>query len=473
MYQKITYRFLAGILPLAIAFAAMSCGSEEKLPSDASVINVSASIKGQTGTRGYQEKGKILEGTFYLSYPISEEAYDIATVNFYDGTGFITVRSGGDLTWQKVGGVSNDVAFYLDNLSPDNGDLSAMIIDLSGDTRYSAGLFDYVDGRNDLLWGSASVARQSTNILSMQLIHCMAMVNVEITVDASDETSLGLDLSDATVEITNLIHDPQAYDRHSGRLSLAENPELSAYQPLTFVSNDHEQNGWKMIEEKIDGQEGKTKYTTRDYVLPPQDLLETVERPRLKIHVPTEDGGIRTFSGVIPRAMTVVMQDGTSIPMSLSFLRGHVLTLTVTMTPEKMELEFMPVTVVDWVYKGDYSLSGGEAGVFKSENFNRLLDAIAALKEAGVSGEDPRVATYLQEFAYKDRNGVWIFDIFANLTLEYDDIYGVFAGVPIDYRFEFNGKTIIVEKDGEPLELRDNTGAETFKAMLDGNYQQS
>lgn len=460
MYQKIFSRLFAKALPIAAVFTVFACTTQEPDAPAAQAVRIAASVAGQSATRAYQDKGPVKEGIYYLTYPKSttDLEYTVAEVNFHDGTGFVTVADGGELTWNDVGltpGSQTQATFYLDNVPVGEQPQSPLqIVELTGDNRYSAALFDYEEGSNDLLWGSSTVARTVMNV-PVQLRHCMSMVNVEITVDASKEGSLDMDLSNATVEITSVIHDAQSYNRLTGGLELGENPQR---EQLTLVQPDVV--GWKSTEQVNDDERIKL-YTSHDYVLPPQDLLTTVERSRLRISVPQGDGQPpRIFSGVIPKAMTVQYEDGSSAPVNLAFIRGHILTLRVVMNPDQMILEFLPVTVVDWLYQGSHSLSGSEAGLYNADNINGLIEAIQNRDESLIG-----------KYGYKDEDGTWVLSIFVGLTLNYEEIAGMLADSGVNYRFAFNGKSVTVQMpDGKDLILDGNGGEQTLKDILDGKY---
>ena len=441
--------FNGSLLIMIMTF--FSCVSDNSEIPETKGMELSAYISGMSRTRAYQLSGKVMSGIYYLTYPspVSERLYDIATVNFYDGTGVITALNGGDLTWQKIGGVTNDVTFYMDNVPFEENDPYATVINLVGTKQYSAGLFDYENGYNDLLWGSSSFARGEMEV-SFQLMHCMAMITVEITVDASAEGSLDLDLTNSTVEITKLVQSPQSYDRTTGRFDLGERPLRSS---LALVSD---QIPWK---EPIVTQGKTTTYNSEDFVLPPQDLEETIDRSRLKITVANPDGTYRVFSGVIPRAMTVVYEDNSTAPLNLSLLRGHKLTIRVNMNPDKMELIFLPVTVVDWVYKGTHELNGAEAGLYEAPQLVNLLEAIRTGNEE-----------LMKHYGYQN-NDQWIFDIFANLTFDYDVISGSLSSSSVNFSFDFNDRSVTIKmSNGQMLILEGKEGESDLVSILKGTY---
>ena len=445
---------------LSVALVMNSCASEESSNSqetDLSVI-ICASISKESATRAYQEKGKVEFGTYYLTYsnPTSIPQYKTGTVNFYDGTGFVTTDAGEELTWNHVGfdqgGNSQSSTFYLDNVAYSSDDDSVTDIPLPTHNPYIAGKFDYEEGTNDLLWGKQTVNRYIGNV-PIQLHHSMAMVRVIVSVDASAEGSIVQDLQNATVEITNIISTPVSYNRLTGVLDLGDNP---FYSSLTVTAPGS--NSWTDIANS-DSNDKITVYTSPDMVLPPQDLTSGDLRPRLRISIPQEDGNSRIFSGPLPRAMIVENNDGSAVSENLSFKREHILTLRVNMDPELLELQFMPVTVIDWVNKGTYTLTGAQSAVFDDSDFMKMM---VAYKDGNW--------TELERYGYESGN-TWIFNIYGDLTLSEADIKGKMPEKEDNpYQIKFNGQTItIIQSNGNSLILnRDNNNEGELYNILQG-----
>lgn len=437
--------------------ASCSNGEEPPMTVPDGVIRVSAAISGNSTSRGYQAFGEVESGTFYLTYNnvTASPLYQVGTVSFINGTGFITAPSGNELAWMNVGydpsGSKSEVTFYLDNVPLSESDPSAILIELPETNPYRAGLFDYTTGSNDLLWGSA-ITEIGKEVVPMTLHHAMAMLRVEITVDASAEGSLELDLNDAAVEIRNILQAADCYDRLTGTLRFPENPEIG---PLSLVTPATQE--WKNKDDFFSG--GKiVKYTTADFVMPPQELLAGELRPQLRITVPQGEGmDPKVYSGYLPRAMTVETSTG-SYAANFSFLREHVMTLRINMNPDIMELEFMPVTVQEWVNKGTYLASGTQAAIFSDEDFYAMIRAY----NSGVVRE-------IERYGFL-RDGQWIFNIYSDLNLDFSQVFGLMPLGDVGYAFQFNGQTVVVENNGESLELTEKKGAEALCQILDGSY---
>lgn len=174
---------------------------------------------------------------------------------------------------------------------------------------FKAGLFDYKDGTNDLLWGFKRASR-SENPIVMDLHHYMAIVRVEISVDQSHELLDEIDLTNAEIYITNLLHEPYSYNRKDGVLGFKPNLQDADYKELTMVNPlADEALDWveEPSEKSGEGENSEKRYmvyTTKDFVLPPQGLRQDQKRPRLVIKVKDKEGNVtRSFSGPLPSAM--------------------------------------------------------------------------------------------------------------------------------------------------------------------------
>lgn len=458
LFKGITKYYLFTLGATACMF--ISCAREENpvIGESGLPIIIDATISQEVSTRNYQEKGVVEYGTFYLTYsnPIGNPQYNVATVNFYEGTGFVTTESGDELTWNHVGfdpsGNSASSTFYLDNvayMSPDN---SVESIPLPTDNPYKAAKFDYTDGSNDLLWGNQSVDRGADKV-SIKLHHSMSMVRVIVSVDASAEGSIPPDLQNATIEITNIITTPVSYDRLTGKLNFGENPSYSNI----YISAPGINNWSQIVSDEFN--ERITHYKASDFVVPPQDLATGDLRARLRILIPQEDGSSQIYSGPLPRAMTVEGKDGSVVSENFSFKREHILTLRVTLDPDLLELQFMPVTVVDWVNKGSYTLTGSQAAIFEDSDFIKMIQAY----NSGNWSE-------LERYGYKS-DEIWIFNIYSDLTLSMDDIMGKMPQMKdYPYKFKFNGQTVtIIKSDGESIILnKENKNEDLLYEILQG-----
>ena len=429
---------LVSFLAFVSVFVSCRNGEDQFVQEEISPLQISSSISSIVNTRNYKSAGKIMEGKFFLTYPSGEETnpYKIATVNFVNGTGFTTSPEGEELTWKHVGydqSSGTSTTFILDNVP---ATMEEVIVPLSPSTPYKAGKFDDENGTNDLLWGAVTLSNRNSNLVSISLHHQMSMVNIEISVDNNKESTLELDLNDAIVEITDLISTPISYDRLTGNLDLGNIP---SYSPLQ-LRND--KDGWK----KVISQDGIDEYVSYDFVLPPQSLKTGIERPRLIITLPQGDGEEpRVFSGILPIAMAVETEGGGAEAVNLSFLKEHKLTFHVKMDPDLMTLQFMPVTVVEWVYKGTFLATGTQAAIFSESDFFSMIEAYKS------------DSSDLEKYGYM-KDGDWWFNIYNNLTFDESLLFGkMIEKVGKSYNFKFNGQTILIHlANGEILEINDD-----------------
>lgn len=459
------YLLTAFVVMLLSAFVMSSCSTEEN-SDDGTVIKdkpimFAAQAAKQIETRAageevddeeneepkeegrYVDSGPIKHGEFCLTYvhqswnnsntSVSGYSDAVADVNFdksvLEGTGVGIVTTQTDwkeVAWRDV--YTKSDSFYMDNVlkkyntkydaSTHKNEHQWKDIILTGDCPFKAGIFDYKDGTNDLLWGMNKVARE-TNPIVMDLHHNMAIVRVEIRVDQSHELYEEIDLTNAEVSISSLVHKPYSFNRKNGILSLGSNPKRES---LTMVNPlDEEELGWvsEPKTEVVAGDNGENKtyrvYTTKDFVLPPQGLPEDENRSRLTIKVKDENGNVtKTYSGILPYAMWenpgISDETPNGTPMNLYFLKEHKLTIRTVISQDPPELVFMPVLVIDWVDKGTYILDGHQSGIYKAEDFYSMIKYYQKNNE-----------TKLSNYGYLS-NKTWVFNIFASINLDFDRI---------------------------------------------------
>lgn len=428
---------------LLATLAVHACTGEGLTPPETGSgepVRISAEVSGELHSRAY-DSGPVKEGIFYLTYPANGSgnnlSWTVAVADFdkkNDGMGIVTTPQNNELKWNDVGGGSVPT-FCLDNVPTDldrngNADPTTVVFE---DTKnpFKAAPFD--EEINDLLWGDKQVSRDTRRI-DFDLHHYMSKVRLVITADETYSQEGELDLNEATVSISSLVLTPVSYNRLDGSLSLGENPDYDT--TLEFVNDDLE---WINIET-----DGKTKvYTTRDFVLPPQGLLDDDRRPRLTIRL--KNG--KVYSGILPHAMEVdysqTDKKDDSYPVTLAFLKEHVLTISTLITKDPPELVFMPVLVTEWVDKGEFSLEGHQAGIYKEEEFYNMIEYYKNNNEF-----------QLARYGYKtERNDgteekIWVFNIWHSLVLE-DRIKGsmVRNNEQDDFEFNFNRYTVSL-KDG-------------------------
>lgn len=446
----------------------VSCSSSDdmrEVPSkEDGTITVIAEIARQLHSRAYQEEGYVTDGTYYLSYPKAEtnNPYNVAEVNFnvegtIPGMGFVTVPVDNALKWLDVGGGSTPT-FYLDNLKPElaaEGSTLTQIKFKADDNPFKAAIFDDKEGKNDLLWGE-KMTNRDVGTLFFDLHHNMSRVKVQVTLNKEKGGyESDLTLEGAKVEITSINQTPLSFNRLDGTLELptvtneTEEEYKKIYTTLTLVNDPTEEDEGKegfieWAEKKDDENNENIKtYVSKDFVLPPQGLLENIYRPRLIITL--KDG--RKYSGILPHAMEIDDDDPNhkdpSYPASLYFLKEHILTIRTVITEEPPELSFMPVWVVKWVDKGEFNLEAHQAGIYKAEEFYNLINYY---------NDNNTYQLVRYGFLNTDEeNGVekWIFNFFNTVILTESEIKGTITinNGQTDFSFNFNNFTIYVKND--------------------------
>lgn len=423
--------------------------AEEVSPEPSVPLRVDAQLAEILYSRGY-ETGPVTQGIYYLSYPNSANSgnYALGEVNFATegvtpGIGIVTLPDNEELTWNSVEG--NTPTFYLDNVPPalntvNNSDPTTVVF--GDENPFVAGLFDSENGSNDLLWGEKQENR-NTKTVNFDLHHNMARLRVQVTVDETNAPAGELSLDGATVYITNLQLTPYSYNRLSGTLSFPEEPTYTDFYLVRRDQNlewaqDTDSNPDLNPEPEPDSDSPITVYTTQDFVLPPQVLLqESTSRPRLWIKLANGT----EFTGVIPYAMFVNDQEYENYPMTLSFLKEHILTISTLISAEPPTLTFMPVLLTEWVDKGNFDLDAHQAGIYTEQEFLNLIDyykAIPAIRDYHL----PRYGTY------NPSTDTWAISLWSSLSLNYNEIAGQMIHVEDvnpNFSFNFHGYSVVVK----------------------------
>lgn len=450
--HKVFLRLSAAFSVVVLAAGCLSGSRTGNDPEESPSVLLSAEVARQIYTRGDPD-GVVRNGEFYLTYPPVSGTPLLATVQFkmnpeFPEMGIVTDGNGNELKWIHV--FRPNPTFYLDNVPPALSDVSSAdsVTEIRLDPNanpFKAGLFD--EERNDLLWGTVT-ATHGAKTVHFDLHHNMARVRVEITVDRKNEMEEGdLDLEGAKVYITSLIHNPVSYNRLDGSLALGDDPYYESLVLVDERDGNDDKMGWGAIKDK-------NNYSTQDFVLPPQGLLEDDQRPKLVIELKS---GV-TYSGILPHAMLVMDENADptdpttpAYPVALHFLKEHILTIRTTITEDPPELIFMPVTVVQWVDKGNFTIEAHEAGIYTATEFGRLIEYYADNNEYQLI----RYGKQIQEEESTEKK--WEFVFFHSVTLDYDTIAGSMhdrSKGQVDFYFVFNNYAVYVRKDGaEPVSV--------------------
>ena len=433
--------FIGSLGLMALAACSSDKVDEADSTQDGNIIKVGALMAEFLHSREDMGSTQVVEiGDFCMSFPVVNSGeYRNAIVRFNvpefePSIGVVTIPPDSELKWSNVLNVSQPT-FYLDNipLEKSSGSNPSSVVFDDQYNPFVAGLFDFEKGNNDLLWGSKAEPRNSKTI-NFDLHHNMARLKVRITVDKTNEAEMGdLDLSEgAIVSITSLVNSPVSYNRLDGSLALSDLRES-----LTLVTPEDPELSWDTIITDPEN-DNITVYTTKDFVLPPQGLPEDITRPELVITL--KNGN--TYSGILPYAMEVLDSEHPDpYPMTLYFLKEHILTISTVITEEPPQLEFMPVQVVDWVYKGLFSFDGHQSGIYKANEFYNFIRDYNA-------GEVSRLDRYgmLTKPENSDTD-LWVFQFWNSVVLDYTEIYRKIPQTNIPFIFSFNGFTISVRKN--------------------------
>lgn len=464
--RKFSYHIFLSVIASLLIFAA--CRDEDfnikPHPETTGGIKIGARVGQVLSSRTYIQDGPVNSGTFTLYYPYYIEwqdgtsaygkfhfLYNYGEVKFgYAGeaeTGFVNVgtpTNPRELIWSSTntGSSADDGIIYypdknkpspvfLDNMpffrrtdantpSTEQRRDSIMKLEDLGANPFKAGVFDFENGSNDLLWGTVG-AKSGEDMITIPMSHRMTRFILNVIVDNSQNSGMNIDLSEAIVYIEGLLLDPLTYLRKYGELrfeklittnppTLASEIEEGLYKTRVYLVGgpnddleDQPEAGtlllepgclWKDAPDEIVSEE--QLYTTTDFVFVPQDLRQgSLTRPRLVIAVPAKDvnSGINEgygdqkyiyYRGGIPYTMNVTNEDGSKSMMTLNFMKGQVLTLTTQMKPGSPELQFAPVTVEPWVWKGTFSPNAKQSGIFNGDDFLAMLKCYEEGNEFGL-----------------------------------------------------------------------------------------
>lgn len=454
------------ILSLFFAMLLVGCASDDATPpsgssnvedSDRVVFGAKVIEMGNTRAIGDKTvKDKKLNLLFLSSNGWESGFADfnyqgIAYSERYDNNGSVL-----DLLWSYVAPDEYNgetYSFFLDNIPdefniPDPNDITKVIFNEGNP--YKASRYVDENNKNDLWWGSLQGVNRA-KIENIDLYHVMARVSLKVYFDNS---AVGDSKYPVSATINNIYRYPVSFDRLTGNLGLPEAPDP---EPFTLVEDEQ---GW---EETLDVT-GLTYYTSPDYILPPQEFVSNA-RPRLSVVVKNGNTGeLQTFSGLLPLAMYLEGENGSSTLWTMSFLKGYSLTLTVKISNEAADLQFLPVTLLEWWPVGSKTLTGIQASVRDDNDLDTLI------KTYNTSVDDSE----FYNWGYKDStDGVWYFNVFRNINIEASKYAGKMTErTAMPYGFKLHSASVVVTlKDGTDVYLTGEEGERQLKALLnEGTY---
>ena len=453
-YTKKIYLLVS--LPLVLC----GCDTSEKLTddyTDKEQVIFESSLKEILNSRANSDE-YVVNQSFNLMFK-GNAGYEIGKVDFNNsGIGFsLRYDNDGklmDLIWGDVNPNENNgntYSFYLDNLTPGfDGITNVKLPENPEDNPYSIGIYKNDDDTNynddyntkDLIWGALENTERNT-IEEVDLYHVMSRFCLRLCIDNS---AVGKDKFPLSATISNLFQTPIEFDRLTGNLQLEENP---IEEPYSIV--DNQTKNWTI--EKDESNPNITYYTSPDFVIPPQEFVSTA-RPRLSVKLLDNT----TYSGLFPIAMNLIGADGSLTPWTMSFLRGYRIMLNVKISNNMADLQFLPVTMLDWWEVDEKTVTGYQASVANEEDFKNLIKAY----------NDERISEFYK-WGFKRSDGTWVFNIFTNFSIkasEYSSHMEEKENLP--YEFYIFDATVSVSLDSENEVYLNtlNNGAQQLKNLL-------
>ena len=372
-----TYRTIF-LLTIWAGLMLLACTKQEEVYSDTDKVCLSASIGSMT-TR--VDDGKVVSGTYYLTYNSSEAK--VCMVTFADSKGYPLVSDNGIyqfLKWNDVTPVDGKYQFTLDNLDDKDNPETVTL----GEAYKAAPLNDELNDELDIdiVWGEQTVEKGEESAgVKFALSHRMSKISLEISVGTP---GIALDGKPVKITLTDVISEPATFNRTSGAVSVAgkQRSEIVLYDG-EFVSNQSEPT-----------------YSIPSWIFPPQTFDED-NWPKLRIVL-----GETTYEGTLNHYM--VQEGRLDTPFKMTgFKSGLHLTLKAKLskTTDEVELIFMPVWVRKWEEIDNIGIGAKQRGVYTEEDYERLVTAYNS------NSQDENV---LYEYGTDD-SGKWTFDLFRNI----------------------------------------------------------
>lgn len=486
--------------------ALTSCVQEDPVlggyNDDNESIRVSAVVAPSDQTRVYFGSGeveRVTSGIFYLTFPkagnetSTNALYRTATVDFDAsasevGYAYFTNDDGAqkDLKWKHVWNEGNTArTFYMHNINPEY--YTETYTETSSTKRtqyyqkvsfketspfYTIRPLDKDYGTNDIITGSVSASNSVTNGLEFSLNHRLSLLKLKIDVYASETDNRTIDLSHATVTMSNLYTRLSSfsisYPTTFGTGTTYSAGTYSTRAPFTIKGNEEGDPDWEdVIYGSYLAQDGLTykmnEYRSLEFVIPPQPLVSGYT-PEFIVKVPKEDvtgsladaGEFVEYKGKLPESMFTVV-DGVmgNAPIATAFTSGTQLNVVASINSPDTELHFAPVTVETWVSKGTYTINTNQGGIYNLKDFQNMVAAYRSGNRAT-----------FEKYGYSTSDGSFVIQFWSNVEIPEE----VFEGLllkgcmeenpenPIKFMFLFNGNVIKVTQNGSVQSLEDTEG---------------
>ena len=145
-------------------------------------------------------------------------------------------------------------------------------------------------------------------------------------------------------------------------------------------------------------------------------------------------------------------------PVALYFLKEHILTIHTVITEEPPTLAFMPVWVMNWVYKGEFDSEAHQAGIYTAEELYKLIKYYQNKN------------TYqLQRYgSFDNETETWTFDFWHSVVLDFEEIKEkMSSGEKFQFRYN-NYKVFVRSGEDDTIEPKSVT-PDQLRDILRGN----
>lgn len=213
---------------------------------------------------------------------------------------------------------------------------------------------------NDIIWGSgtAQYGQDGKEVSYAELTHRMTRVSVAF-VNLTEQQQ-----KDMTVSLTNLVLQPESFNRADGTVAIAENPQredlclLQKGETLDIIKDETAEGNYE-------------EHVTANYILPPQALTEG-QWPEIVVTY-TDD---RKVHGLIPH--DILNEDGNTWEALDGLNAGNHLTIVAEINNKIPDIVFT-AKVRKWVELGPVTVTASQGssitpGIHNMEELERCIE---------------------------------------------------------------------------------------------------
>lgn len=272
---------------------------------------------------------------------------------------------------------------------------------------------------NDIIWGSgtARYSNEGKDVSYAELTHRMTRVSVAF-VNLTEQQKV------MTVKLTNLVLEPESFNRVDGTVAIAENPKREDYMLFS------KENGDELDVIRDDTAEDTyLEHVTANHILPPQALTED-HWPEIVVTYTDETNTLREVRGLIPH--DILNENGNTWEALDGLNAGNHLTIVAEINEKIPDIVFT-AKVRKWVNLGPVTVSAGPdkgtPGIRNMEELKRCIELYNDLPQFKDLPNSWDAATWNQRLTHfgelmqygnciKDNNGCasWTFYIDFDLS---------------------------------------------------------